>query len=402
MNGGQHRKQQPPVVVGGEQPQTTGENKQQQVGDEDQFVGPSIMIPAPNQQQQATASVINQQQLQSYCPPMDSERGSRWNYTRANQVARLNCPEGSSGRASWFCDPETLRFSPLWSPDFSQCKLRWLERLLGDMEKILQRSSSSLDSADTLLKQSNDLVRLIVNDLVLLTRTRELFSEDLKRIDQMLGQIIAQFRASQRLPLVDSTAFAALKEELFVKLVSIVSSLFESLQRKAWLELQPQDLRQKIELRLISYLRDSGMLLGSSSSSAAAGGGAATTNLAVPQIYRQANVFAGIVDVIKPSHNHNHHQHLQNPMRREFKQQLELVGPDPVTGEFKLVRQQQMQQQPMQLYGQLMSQMQPQQQQGGGGGDFAEPRLDGQLVKSLISNGKSLCHLLSSSKRSKR
>lgn len=259
----------------------------------------------------ATNSVIMQQPINNfdqYCSPQSSSRNLYWNYTRAGSIARQACPEGSSGKVSWFCDLERVKFVPLWSPDFTQCKSNWLTRLANQLDRMLEMpTKSQLSSSSELLKQQNEqILKVVLNDLSLMARTKELFSEDLKRIDIMISQIITQIRSlsafygnnlgnswrSSSSPVValgtNQNSFNSLYEDLFNKLVNIVSSLFDVSQKTAWLDIQPNEVRKKLEQRFLNHLKDSGILLANSA------------NQLNPMIefgiqpFRQANVFAAI------------------------------------------------------------------------------------------------------------
>lgn len=273
----------------------------------------SITTKQQQQDLHATNSVIIQRPINNnfdqYCSPQSSSRNLYWNYTRAGSIARQACPEGSSGKVSWFCDLERIKFVPAWSPDFTQCKSNWLTRLANQLDRMLEMpSKSQLSSSSELLKQQNEqILKVVLNDLSLMARTKELFSEDLKRIDIMISQIITQIRSLSALygnnlgnswrssssPVVaalgtNQNSFNALYEDLFNKLVNIVSSLFDVSQKTAWLDIQPNEVRRKLEQRFLNHLKDSGILLANSA------------NQLNPMIefgiqpFRQANVFAAI------------------------------------------------------------------------------------------------------------
>lgn len=297
-------------------PQAVGHKSQhppqnQQVGGGDSATGPRTSGSAAEEplteHGQATTVIQQQQQQQQalpghlYCGPQNS-RNLYWNFTRAGQSARQSCPDGSIGRASWLCDAERLRFRPAWSADFSQCKSIWLQRLANQLDSLLESASNKQQSNNgELIRQQNEqTLRMVLNDLALMARTKDLFSEDLKRIDIMIGQIIAQLRSlsvsisapsnSWRTSATQQPAnnpFGTLYEELFSKLVSIVSSLFDKSQRFAWLEVQPAELRRRLERRFLNHLKESGAML--------AGSLSASQQLGEPaQTWRQANVFANI------------------------------------------------------------------------------------------------------------
>lgn len=251
-----------------------------------------------------------------FCAPQSSSRNLYWNYTRAGSTARQACPEGSSGKTSWFCDPEKLKFSPLWSPDFTQCKSTWLARLANQLDHMLEMPSKQQLSTEALKQQNEQILRVVLNDLALMARTKELFSEDLKRIDIMISQIITQIHSlsavygsaslsswrsqssssssasfnvgettsrSGSSSNIGPNSFNVLYEDLFNKLVNIVSSLFDVSQRSAWLDIQPNEYRRKLEQRFLNHLKDSGILLANSAN-----------QLGPIMEFRQANVFAAI------------------------------------------------------------------------------------------------------------
>lgn len=240
---------------------------------------------------------------QQWCAPQLSSRGLFWNATRAGQVARQACPEGSVGRASWLCDPERLRFQP-HAPDFSQCRSVWLARLAEQLNQLLEMplAAAKLSSGEMIREQNEQTLRSILGELLLMCKTNELFAEDLKRLDIMLSQMLAQLRSLSVL-LGDSaptwsraggqraapTPLAPLYEELLAKLVAISSSLFDWAQRSAWLELADAHTRTRLELRLLAHLRDAAQLWASS------------LELAPPEqgapLVRQANVLVSVASV---------------------------------------------------------------------------------------------------------
>lgn len=245
-------------------------------------------------EQSHATNVIQQQPAAAlYCGPQTSSRNMFWNYTRAGQTASQSCPAGSLGKASWFCEPERLRFRPSWSADFSQCRSVWLQRLAGQLEQLLEAPGKTGSAAADLVRQQHEqTMRSVLNELALMARTKELFGEDLKRIDIMIGQIIAQLRSlsvsvAGSLPAFGSAAGAppfgsSLYEELFGKLLQLVSALFELAQRNAWLEVHPGDMRRRLELRFLGHLRESGAML------------AGSLVGQQPQSWRQPNAFAAI------------------------------------------------------------------------------------------------------------
>lgn len=217
------------------------------------------------------ASTVIQQQL--YCAPQTSARNLHWNYTRAGRVAKQKCPDGFLGEASWRCDAEKLRFLPAWSPDFSQCRLGWLERLSQQLDRMLDSPGKQQQSAPEMMRAQNELIlKQVLTDLTLLVRTNELFGDDIERIDIMIAQILTHFKSlsvvfgsldSWRSPILQGGArsnnFAFLYEELFRKLVSLVSSLFDASQRSGWLAIKPTE-RQHREQRFLAYLKEAGVL----------------------------------------------------------------------------------------------------------------------------------------------
>lgn len=115
-----------------------------------------------------------------------------------------------------------------------------------------------------------------------MVKTKELFSDDLGRIELMLAKIAGQLRSfSDQLGWPSSQQ--QIFELLFTHSLKIVSSLFEPLQRAAWTELGSPELRHKLELRLLGHLRDCGLLLA----------GAIERPLERSP-WREANVFASI------------------------------------------------------------------------------------------------------------
>lgn len=222
-----------------------------------------------------------------------SQRNLAWNATRAGQWARQSCPEGSSGQAAWFCDGERLRFWPAHQADLSQCRTNWLAKIANQLDQMLEAPSKHYQSVELARQQNEQLLRVVLGDLALLVRSKELFSEDIKRIDIMMSQVIAQLRSYSALagwsgqPASSSAAQSGLFADLFSRVAQIVSGLFESGQRGAWLELASQEQRQQLELRLLYHLRDSGALM------AAASNGRSAALLPI----KLANVLANVIDV---------------------------------------------------------------------------------------------------------
>lgn len=233
-------------------------NQQQQ----QQVAGPSQVADSSSGLDESVEDVARNRH---FCPAQSGSRNLYWNLTLAGQVARQNCPDGSLGKASWFCDPERLRFAPVWSADFSQCRSSWLQRLANQLSQMLEAPSKQLASQSG---QKEQTLRVVLNDLALMARTKQLFGEDLKRVDIMISQMIAQLKSVSVLfggPASNwpGVNLASLHEELFTKLADIIASLFDRSQRSAWLELQPAELR-RLEMRYLNHLRDSGLLLASS------------------------------------------------------------------------------------------------------------------------------------------
>lgn len=272
FSGGDQR-QQPPAA--------------QQPGDDGSYSPSVLLLPPPSEGQQQ----------RGFCQPQASARNMHWNFTRAGTMAKQKCPDGSIGEASWLCDANRLRFWPQWSPDFSRCRLSWLERLSQQLDRMLE-SPGKQAAPEMTRAQNEQILKQILNDLTLMTRSKELFSEDLERIDIMLSQILAQFRSlsvvfgsfdSWRSPVLQGGArtnnFAYLFEDLFKKLVDVVSNLFDASQRSAWLEIKQASERQRLELRFLGHLKEAGLLMANVF-------GASLANYQFEPI-RQPNVFAG-------------------------------------------------------------------------------------------------------------
>ena len=251
-----------------------------------------------DRQQQQQASVIQQQQQQQqlFCPPQTSARNLFWNATRAGQVARLPCPEGSSGRwATWLCDYERLRFVPALSPDFSQCHSNWLARLSKQLYQMLEPPASRQQASASSRQQDEQMIRSILGELSLLAKTKELFGDDLARIDVMISQMIAQLKSTGASQSQSAAAafgqpqLVSIHNELFAQLASICSSLFDPFQRNAWLELASAEARRHLEARLLGHLREAGLMFAQS---------VAPPQLADMQPIRQPNVLAGVSVII--------------------------------------------------------------------------------------------------------
>lgn len=118
-------------------------------------------------------------------------------------------------------------------------------------------------------------------------RTRELFADDLARVDAMLGELVGQTRALLAARAGPQQAAQAC-ELLFGRLVQLVSSLLEPAQRFAWLELQSGELRARLELRLLEHLREAGLMLA-----------AAIERPLERAAWQEANVYAAITAVAK-------------------------------------------------------------------------------------------------------
>lgn len=196
------------------------------------------------------------------CAPQKSLRNIEWNSTRLGESAKRDCPDGSSGEASWFCSQISLRFEPSnGMADFSNCKTNWLTRLIDE-----QFESSSLNLND---------ISSTLRDLSLLVKTKSLFSNDLNRISLFIGQIRAQismimmnpnYLNQQKQQQQQQVSLAQFEEQTFNRIVEIISSLYDSNQRLAWLELPSDDIRDLIDGRLLAQLRESALQLLSSSS----------------------------------------------------------------------------------------------------------------------------------------
>lgn len=277
---------------------------------------------------------------QVFCAPQRSAHNLYWNYTRRGQVARQSCPDGFSGTASWTCEAQSGRFAPAWSPDFSQCRSIWIQRLALQLEQLLKwppaASRPQQQVGDFYAGQQNEIaLKALLNDLALKARTTKLFSEDLRRIDAMINQIIAHFKSlsvaglnSWRPQPTSSANLSQMYEVLLGKIVDIVSSLFDLSQRNAWLEIQPLE-RKRLEQRYLNHLRDSGLLMASSQPLAA-----------LEQLpLRQANVFAGITVI--NSNNFNSRFQL-DPDSNDFNLQLKQLqsnaktDPENQINEFKV------------------------------------------------------------------
>lgn len=317
------------------------------------------------QQQQHHNQQHNQQQpllAQQVCAPQLSSRNLAWNATRLGLVARQSCPEGAVGRASWLCDVERQRFVPLHSPDFSQCQSIWLNRLAGQLDQMLELPANNKQQSELIRQQNQQVLRAVLADLALMARTKELYAEDLKRMDIMMSQILAQLK-SMSMAFGSPSSLAAdagnnnnqlesLYEHLFGKLGLILSSLFEPQQRSAWLELPTNDQRRRLELRLMNHLKEAGLLLLHSLDAETIQMASQTNRLAV----RQANVAAGL-SVITNNNN---------------------LNLDPATGDVILA----MSTQQNRLDFDASAEEAAERQQD-------ELRLSGGLAKELLSNGKS-------------
>jgi len=290
---------------------------------------------ANNQQQQqsSSASVINQARLPagSFCAAQLSVRNLFWNSTRVGQLARQNCPDGSIGRVSWLCDGELGRFVPIQSPDFSQCRSIWLARLVQQLEQFLESAPSFVPNASRVA--SNEQLRLhneralksLLNELMLMTSTKQLFAEDLRRLEVMLGQMLSHMRSlavllspntapntndhslgqqnnDQSWPQTNSfqsgsDSLGPLYEEFVLRLAAILSNLFDWTQRSAWLELGDEQAARLLEARLLGHLRDAGQLWANSiewNKSGATSGG--TRAIRQPNVAAQVTVIQQLLE----------------------------------------------------------------------------------------------------------
>jgi hypothetical protein len=247
--------------------------------------------------QQNSVILQQQQQQQQYCSPQISSRNLFWNFTRSGQLARQPCPEGSGDRwVSWLCDPERLRFVPALSPDFTQCQSTWLARLNQQLYQMLEVPTSRQQLSPSARQQDEQMIKSILGELSLLTKTKELFSGDLRRIDDMINQMIAQLKSASNLAAANpaaapinsypgQTQLVSIYSEMFAQLASICSSLFDSFQRNAWLELPSAEARRHLEARLLNHLKEAGLMFAQSLT---------PDQLVDMQPIRQPNVVAGI------------------------------------------------------------------------------------------------------------
>lgn len=236
---------------------------------------------------------------QFYCQPQTSSRNLFWNYTRIGVQAYQSCPEGSTGQVHWLCAVTgatgTGRFHPIASPNFGQCRTKWLERVARQLGSLLDYNGigsttnghAFVDASGTPTGEWRSL-NAIMDDLVQLTSVRQLFSEDLKRIDIMFGQTLAQLRSfgaingagsgliltqttSTFVPATNSDSSNSnsnnVYEQFLIKLCSIVANLFEQSQRTGWLEMAPLE-RAKFEQQLVGRIREAALLVAQSVASA--------------------------------------------------------------------------------------------------------------------------------------
>lgn len=171
----------------------------------------------------------------------------------------------------------------------------WLAKLSGQFDTIQATTtiSSSLQqfngngNGNGNSIQTSDLIQTkllnsyfsFLTELDLLAKTRQLFSEDLKLINVMLGQLVAstiklsqQQQQQQQSPLRLSNRpsstlmqdnFEDKLAELFQRLLALTSSLYEPIQRLAWLDLPNVSEIRMLESQLMQNLRLFGQLVGS-------------------------------------------------------------------------------------------------------------------------------------------
>ena len=261
FNGGHKspNEQQPQQVGGGPDANEEREQQRQRSSDGAQSSQPPAAGVELGQGQQTattqTVMTISTNELlpllasQQVCAPQFSARNLFWNSTRVGQVARQPCPDGSLGRVAWTCElvaGQVARFSPGQAPDFSQCSSIWLARL--------GQQLGAAATSNQWRPQAELSVRALLGELVLMVRTRELFAEDLRRLDAMLGQVLAQQRS------LDGAGAGDFREELLERVATICSQLFHWSQRQAWLELPDWRARHRLEARLLVHLRDAAQL----------------------------------------------------------------------------------------------------------------------------------------------
>ncbi|XP_071044482.1 latrophilin Cirl isoform X2 [Parasteatoda tepidariorum] len=178
-----------------------------------------------------------------FCQPTFS-RGISWSWTKAGEEATAKCPDGASGSAKWYCEG----YPPHWSPEFPdlmRCQSFWLENL-----------KERMDIGDSIIK--------VASELAVMSISKQLFSEDLKIISEMINQALYKSVNSMENYLDTWHRYHVLRE-LLQSSVLTLSNLLENKQDPAWKDIALAEKKILIST-ILSSLDQSALLLAETSS----------------------------------------------------------------------------------------------------------------------------------------
>ncbi len=170
-----------------------------------------------------------------HCAPIN-ERNLLWDWTESGREAIQPCPPGSSGFATWMCNPDGH-----WSsqyPNLGECQSHWLRRLESEYEMQTVGDTSSR------LAEFTDNAILYGGDLHSIVRL-------LKRLPE---------RLAQEMPILESQRAREHEASVLQKRVTkVASDLLDQSQMLAWQDLSDHK-RSKLVSALFSAVVESNMM----------------------------------------------------------------------------------------------------------------------------------------------
>ena len=177
----------------------------------------------------------------SMCPPRNI-RALSWTWTRPATVASQGCPTGTLGTASWTCLLK-VGGQPSWSPaspDLSDCRSVWMEKIIRDLKK-----------SEQILNLANDLMQYVSVSV--------LYGGDIKSAIDAIT-IIAEKMQYQLKRIPTREQREAMVMELVQSLTKIGSYLLSDANLAAWQDL-PRAQQTRFLSNFISALEKTGSLL---------------------------------------------------------------------------------------------------------------------------------------------